>query len=70
LDALSRWNDADAFDLNAIDGGALFPATTALCGNVGDLIEDVIAFHQFAERGVLTVKEFGVAVTQEKLTAR
>ena len=38
-------------------------------GRVGDFRQHVIAFDQFAERGVLTVEKRGVAVADEKLAA-
>ena len=60
-------DNADALHFDAVDRGALFAATTVGRGNGGDLLKDVVAGDQLAERGVLFVEEAGVAVADEKL---
>ncbi len=59
----------DADEANAFLRLAPFAGTAGADGRAGDFREHIVAFDQFAERGVLAVEERGVAVADEKLAA-
>src|SRR5215510_15084877 len=59
-------NDGDTVDIDAHGGLAGFTGGAGGDGGITDFAEDIVAFHELAEGGVLVIEELGIAQEDEE----
>src|SRR5437879_13675256 len=62
-------NNFDAFDADARERFAFLAATARGCGGIANLAQNIVAFDELTEGGVVPVEKGGVAQTNKKLAA-